>query len=281
MDLSICQTARVFHVGDVIRKLRKDRGWTLADLVEKSGVSKMTISTLERNQGNYKRETLESLAAALGKTTAELHAMVRGLQAAEPETVNTLQAENDDFERRIQIAHETFEADKAHLDHRAKDARLGQILDLYTQSLESREALRSLQDRREALELLEPLDQDLLVGAVVGPLPLLRAVLRRIEYDAPQRVTARIHDAIRELSGEAADLTRPGAMEESALPTGGADDPASAREENERLRSQLRQVQDVARRLLTIVALDDTIPGESRDAAEPSAEGGEGNRAAG
>lgn len=53
-----------FHRGDVIRKLRRQRGWSLVDLAAESGVDKGTISKIERG-GNCRPATLERLASAL------------------------------------------------------------------------------------------------------------------------------------------------------------------------------------------------------------------------
>jgi len=66
----------VFTVGDVLRKLRKDKRWSIRKLAAESGVGRMTISDIERNQSNYQKETLEALATVFGKTGAELEAMV-------------------------------------------------------------------------------------------------------------------------------------------------------------------------------------------------------------
>ena len=64
--------SRVFHVGDVILKLREGRDWTLADLHDRSGVSVTAISNIEDGKGNPKRATLQKLADALGVTLADL-----------------------------------------------------------------------------------------------------------------------------------------------------------------------------------------------------------------
>jgi transcriptional regulator with XRE-family HTH domain len=66
----------LFVVGDVIRKLRKERRWSIRKLAAESGVGRMTISDLERDQSNYQKETLEALAAVFGKTGTELEAML-------------------------------------------------------------------------------------------------------------------------------------------------------------------------------------------------------------
>jgi transcriptional regulator with XRE-family HTH domain len=63
----------VFHVGDVIRKLRMNQSWTIGELAERCGLNKMTVSAVERGN-NSKQETIESLANGLGVTVAQLYA---------------------------------------------------------------------------------------------------------------------------------------------------------------------------------------------------------------
>lgn len=60
-------------LGDRIRKRRKARGWTLADLAEATGLSVPYLSDLERREGvNPTLETLSVLARALECTVADL-----------------------------------------------------------------------------------------------------------------------------------------------------------------------------------------------------------------
>lgn len=73
----------VFTVGDVVRKLRKAKRWSIRQLEAETktggqkGVGRMTISAIERNpHHNYEKETLDALGKAFGKTGAELEAMV-------------------------------------------------------------------------------------------------------------------------------------------------------------------------------------------------------------
>jgi transcriptional regulator with XRE-family HTH domain len=68
--------AVAFTVGDVIRKLRKDKRWSIRKLAVESGIGRMTISAIERNESNYQKETLEALAKAFHKTAPELEALV-------------------------------------------------------------------------------------------------------------------------------------------------------------------------------------------------------------
>lgn len=61
----------MFHVGDVVRKLRQQRGWTLHVLAKKAGVNKMTLSAIE-NGGNYQRDTLQRIVTPLGISLGRL-----------------------------------------------------------------------------------------------------------------------------------------------------------------------------------------------------------------
>jgi transcriptional regulator with XRE-family HTH domain len=55
-----------------LRRLRGERGLTLAVLADRSGVAKGTVSELERGRGNPTIETLFALAYALDATLADL-----------------------------------------------------------------------------------------------------------------------------------------------------------------------------------------------------------------
>lgn len=56
----------VFGVGDVLRKLRKDRAWTLDDLAQASGVSRTTLWELENGKTDTRGSTLKRIAQAFG-----------------------------------------------------------------------------------------------------------------------------------------------------------------------------------------------------------------------
>jgi transcriptional regulator with XRE-family HTH domain len=87
MGISICNSTAVFHVGDVIRKLRRERKWKVEQLARAAGVAKMTVSAIERG-ANYRRDTIDQLAAALGTTVAEMYKGAGG--AGETTTVPAL-----------------------------------------------------------------------------------------------------------------------------------------------------------------------------------------------
>jgi phage repressor protein C with HTH and peptisase S24 domain len=75
MGLAICETPAVFHIGDVIVKLRKERGWTIEEMAERADINKGTLSTVERGEANYRRETIEKIAKALDVDVHKLYAM--------------------------------------------------------------------------------------------------------------------------------------------------------------------------------------------------------------
>jgi transcriptional regulator with XRE-family HTH domain len=56
----------VFRVGDVVRKLRKDRGWTLDDLARQSKVSRTVLFQLEKGETDPRASTLRKIADAFG-----------------------------------------------------------------------------------------------------------------------------------------------------------------------------------------------------------------------
>ena len=56
----------------VLYELRIERGYTLRQLQEKSGVSKTQINQIENGKANPTIETLELLAKALGVNLPEL-----------------------------------------------------------------------------------------------------------------------------------------------------------------------------------------------------------------
>jgi transcriptional regulator with XRE-family HTH domain len=55
-----------------LRRLRAERGLIAAELAQRSGVGKATLSQIEAGRGNPRLETLRDLAAALGVEVTEL-----------------------------------------------------------------------------------------------------------------------------------------------------------------------------------------------------------------
>lgn len=70
----------------ILHDLRKTRNMTIADLGEKCGVSYVSLSKLEHNEGNPELRTLDRIAQALGLSTHNLLALAdrqRPIQATE------------------------------------------------------------------------------------------------------------------------------------------------------------------------------------------------------
>jgi len=59
-----------------LKDLRKDRGWSLAELAEMSGVSRASLSRLENAEGSPTTEVLSRLCAAYSLTLTRLMSMV-------------------------------------------------------------------------------------------------------------------------------------------------------------------------------------------------------------
>jgi transcriptional regulator with XRE-family HTH domain len=57
--------APMFSVGDVVRKLRLLRDWTIEDLARRGHLNKMTVSAIERGH-NHQRASLDAVGRALG-----------------------------------------------------------------------------------------------------------------------------------------------------------------------------------------------------------------------
>jgi phage repressor protein C with HTH and peptisase S24 domain len=71
----------MFGVGDVIRKLRKDRQLTIEELADKAGVGKMTLLHLENDNRDVRGSTINKVAAALGFPNAGgLYALIPKLE---------------------------------------------------------------------------------------------------------------------------------------------------------------------------------------------------------
>jgi transcriptional regulator with XRE-family HTH domain len=59
-------------LADNLRRLRAERGLIAAELSQRSGVAKATLSQIEAGRGNPRLETLRDLAAALGVEVTQL-----------------------------------------------------------------------------------------------------------------------------------------------------------------------------------------------------------------
>jgi transcriptional regulator with XRE-family HTH domain len=95
--------------GALLRSLRRDRGWSLAELAAKIPMSASNVSRLELgNQSPPATEQIESIAAVLGADTSELlHAAGRtaGRQSFEEKVLERL----DSIGRDVQEVKEAVE----------------------------------------------------------------------------------------------------------------------------------------------------------------------------
>ncbi len=80
-------------LGELVKTLRRRRGWIQADLAERSGLSVFTISSVEHDKTNYERETLRKLALGFGLANPEeLFSQLR-LPPSQKETRNRTDGE--------------------------------------------------------------------------------------------------------------------------------------------------------------------------------------------
>jgi phage repressor protein C with HTH and peptisase S24 domain len=74
-DLTDCQNIAVFHIGDLIRKLRDESGWSQEELGRRSDLNKETIVRIEAGLPS-RTDTLERVAKSFGKNLAGLYSML-------------------------------------------------------------------------------------------------------------------------------------------------------------------------------------------------------------
>ena len=72
----VCDTLCVWHLGDVVRKLREARGWTLAEMTRRTGLDKGTLSRLENHPERATLATRQTVAKALCTTLEEMEALI-------------------------------------------------------------------------------------------------------------------------------------------------------------------------------------------------------------
>lgn len=69
-------------LGDVVRKLRADRGWTQQELGGRADLHQTAVNRLERNSDKSERSTIERAARALDVSVADLYAYAEELSLA-------------------------------------------------------------------------------------------------------------------------------------------------------------------------------------------------------
>jgi len=88
----------VFHIGDVIKKLRLQRNWTLEELASAAKVNKGTLS-VQRGEGNPRGDTLQRTAKALGTTVEDMYAMLAGRATHRELDAEALDHDVSDYQR--------------------------------------------------------------------------------------------------------------------------------------------------------------------------------------
>jgi transcriptional regulator with XRE-family HTH domain len=79
------------HIGQVIRSLREQKGWSQEKLALDAGMGTSHVSRIERGERRLPTIRLDALAAALGTTPAAIYAELEGLP---PPPTSTSQDEN-------------------------------------------------------------------------------------------------------------------------------------------------------------------------------------------
>lgn len=68
------------HIGQVIRSLREEKGWSQEKLALDAGMGTSHVSRIERGERRLPTSRLDDLTAALGTSPAAVYAMLEGLQ---------------------------------------------------------------------------------------------------------------------------------------------------------------------------------------------------------
>lgn len=71
-------------IGQVIRALREERGWTQEKLALDANMATSYVSRIERGERRMPTVRLEQLASAFGKTAADLYALAEGRPQPDP-----------------------------------------------------------------------------------------------------------------------------------------------------------------------------------------------------
>ena len=66
------------HIGQIIRALREEKGWTQEVLALEAGMATSYVSRIERGERRLPTTRLENLATALGTTAADVYAIAEG-----------------------------------------------------------------------------------------------------------------------------------------------------------------------------------------------------------
>ena len=72
------------HIGQVIRSLREQKGWSQEKLALRAGMGTSHVSRIERGERRLPTVRLDALASALGTTPAAMYAELEGLPPPSP-----------------------------------------------------------------------------------------------------------------------------------------------------------------------------------------------------
>lgn len=66
------------HIGQVIRSLREEKGWSQETLALEAGMGASHVSRIERGERRLPTSRLDALAAALGTSSTAIYAALEG-----------------------------------------------------------------------------------------------------------------------------------------------------------------------------------------------------------
>lgn len=66
------------HIGQVIRSLREEKGWSQETLAHEAGMGTSHVSRIERGERRLATSRLDALAAALGTSSTAIYAALEG-----------------------------------------------------------------------------------------------------------------------------------------------------------------------------------------------------------
>lgn len=89
-DIAVWHDVAVFHIGEIVRKLREEQNLGVVEFAQKAGISPTTLGEIEKNTGNPRANTWDKIAAALGTTVGELHARLAAANQAPKEEPTAL-----------------------------------------------------------------------------------------------------------------------------------------------------------------------------------------------
>lgn len=91
------------HIGQIIRALREEKGWTQEALALEAGMATSYVSRIERGERRLPTTRLENLATALGTTAADIYAIVEGRMTTTPLLAEDGNAAIDYSEEAVQL----------------------------------------------------------------------------------------------------------------------------------------------------------------------------------